>query len=98
MVLLKPDCLQRGLAGVVVGRIEARGFKMVAARMGRASMTEIERHYEGGKRGHLESLASYMSSGPVVAMVWQGQDVVKARRLTRKESLPPFTSPASVCM
>lgn len=75
IVLLKPDTVHRGLVGSITTRIEQRGYKIIAMKMIRASEDLLKEHY-----GHLASkpffpeIVSYMTSGPIVAMIveWDG--------------------------
>ncbi|CAM9992584.1 unnamed protein product, partial [Discosporangium mesarthrocarpum] len=78
---IKPDGVQRGLVGEVLSRFERKGWKLVALKMVLPERSLVERHYEEhvGK-GFFESLVSYICSGPVVAMVWEGHNVITGGR------------------
>lgn len=82
LVLMKPDAIQRGLMGTIVNRFERKGLKLAGVKMMRLDDALLRQHY-----GHLtdkpffSSLAQFMKSTPVVAMVWEGLEVVQAVRL-----------------
>jgi len=71
--MVKPDGVQRKLVGEVIGRLEKKGLQMVAMKMMQIEPELAARHY-GEHRGKpfYESLISFITSGPVVAMVWEG--------------------------
>jgi len=76
-VLLKPDAVQRGLVGEIVRRFEDRGLKLVAMKMLRVSRSLAESYYAEHKgKAFFEPLMAYISSGPVVAMVLEGDGSV----------------------
>ncbi|XP_004627946.1 nucleoside diphosphate kinase 3 isoform X1 [Octodon degus] len=78
---VKPDGVQRRLVGEIVRRFERKGFKLVALKLVQASEELLREHYADLRgRPFYGRLVKYMSSGPVVAMVWQGLDVVRASR------------------
>merc|ERR1739842_212821 len=80
-IAVKPDGVQRGLVGKIIQRFEDKGFKMTAMKMMTASKEHLENHYADLKgKGFFPGLIKYMGSGPVVAMVWQGQGAVKTGR------------------
>ena len=68
----------RGLVGKIIARFEERGYKLVALKQLTASKGHLEVHYQDLKeKPFFPGLIDYMASGPIVAMVWQGLDVVK---------------------
>ena len=75
LVLLKPDTVERGLVGEVLGRIEAKGLKIVALDMRTLDRDTLARHYEEhvGK-GFYDDLVTFMSRGPVLALVLEGPE------------------------
>uniref|UniRef100_A0A915Q0Y3 Nucleoside diphosphate kinase n=1 Tax=Setaria digitata TaxID=48799 RepID=A0A915Q0Y3_9BILA len=80
-ICIKPDAVQRGLIGKIIERFEQRGYKLVALKMVRATKPHLEVHYQELQgKPFFKNLVDYMSSGPVVAMVWEGLDVVKQGR------------------
>ncbi|XP_032316578.1 peroxisomal 2,4-dienoyl-CoA reductase isoform X4 [Camelus ferus] len=81
LVAVKPDGVQRRLVGDVIQRFERRGFKLVGMKMLQASESVLAEHYHDLQRKPFyPALISYMSSGPVVAMVWEGPNVVCTSR------------------
>lgn len=80
-VLVKPDGLQRGLIGEIIGRFERKGLKLVGLKM--VSMTDAqltEWYVEHKQKSFFGELKSFMGSQPVVAMVWEGIDTVTVVR------------------
>ncbi|NWI87463.1 NDKM protein, partial [Pitta sordida] len=81
LVLAKPDALQRRLLGNIIQRFERRGFKLVAMKLLQAEPGLVERHYrEQRNKPFYPALVAYMTSGPLVAMVWEGYNVVRGTR------------------
>uniref|UniRef100_A0A8C0QXT9 Nucleoside diphosphate kinase n=1 Tax=Canis lupus dingo TaxID=286419 RepID=A0A8C0QXT9_CANLU len=81
LVAVKPDGVQRRLVGDVIQRFERRGFKLVGMKMLQAPERVLAEHYHDLQRKPFyPSLISYMTSGPVVAMVWEGPNVVCSSR------------------
>ena len=81
LVLVKPDGVQRGLIGEIIGRLERRGLRLVAAKFIQVSQELAETHYAIHK-GKLfyNGLIKYITSAPVMAMVWEGPNAVVAIR------------------
>ncbi|XP_051059940.1 LOW QUALITY PROTEIN: nucleoside diphosphate kinase, mitochondrial-like [Phodopus roborovskii] len=80
-VAVKPDGVQRRLVGTVIERFERRGFKLVGMKMLQAPESILAEHYRDLQRKPFyPALISYVSSGPVVAMVWEGHNVVRISR------------------
>ena len=78
---IKPDGVQRGLVGEIVGRFERKGFKLVALKQLIPSKELAEQHYGVHKeRPFFGSLVGFITSGPVVAMVWEGDGVIASAR------------------
>ncbi|NXV31154.1 NDKM protein, partial [Rissa tridactyla] len=81
LVLVKPDAVQRRLVGDVIQRFERRGFKLVAMKLLQADQGLLDKHYQQlRQKPFYPALLTYMTSGPVVAMVWEGYNVVKSTR------------------
>jgi len=80
-VMIKPDGVQRNLVGEIISRFEKKGFKIAGLKMLQLDRAMAEKHYEEhiGKP-FFEALAAYITSGPVVAMVLEGKDVVSTAR------------------
>lgn len=82
VVLVKPDGLQRGLIGEVISRFERKGLKLVGLKMMQVDDMLLEAHYSHHKeKPFFKSLASFMKSSPLVAMVLEGLEAVEAVRL-----------------
>ena len=97
LVLVKPDGVQRGLMGEVVARLERRGLRMVAAKFLSVSQELAETHYAIHKgKGFYDSLISYITSAPVLAMVWEGPNAVNAVRQTMGSTRPTEAAPGTV--
>jgi nucleoside-diphosphate kinase len=83
LILIKPDGVQRGLMGEIIGRFERRGLKLAGMKFIQMSRELAERHYAVHKgRPFYADLVDYITSGPVVSMVWEGKDAIKAARNT----------------
>ncbi|XP_017283619.1 nucleoside diphosphate kinase 3 [Kryptolebias marmoratus] len=96
-VAVKPDGVQWRLVGEIVRRFERKGFKLVGLKLVQASEDLLREHYwDLRNRPFFSSLIRYMSSGPVVAMVWQGLDVVKTARKMLGETDPSDSLPGTV--
>ena len=83
LILVKPDGVQRGLMGEIIGRFERRGLKLVGMKFIQMSRELAERHYAVHVgRPFYEDLVNYITSGPVVAMAWEGKEAITAARNT----------------
>ena len=82
LILLKPDAVQRRLIGEIVSRFEKKGLRLVGMKYLQASQELAERHYavHAGKPFY-DSLLQFLTSGPTVALVWEGREAVAASRL-----------------
>jgi nucleoside-diphosphate kinase len=81
LVLLKPDCVQRFLAGEVISRFEKKGLKIVGIKMRQFETKLLEKHYEAHKeRPFYAGLVKFMSSGPAVAIAIEGKDAIEVVR------------------
>lgn len=97
LILVKPDGLHRGLAGEIISRFERRGLKLVAMKLIQMSDELASRHYgEHEGKSFYDGLVSYITSGPVVAMVWQGVSAVDAARATMGVTRPVEASPGTI--
>ena len=97
LVLVKPDGVQRGLIGEVISRLERRGLRLVAAKFIQVSKELAEKHYaiHLGKKFY-DGLIKYITSAPVMAMVWEGPNAVAAVRQTMGATRPTEASPGSL--
>ena len=97
LVLVKPDGVERGLIGEVTSRLERRGLRLVAARFMRVSKQLAETHYAVHKgKPFYEGLISYITSAPVMAMVWEGPNAVAAVRQTMGSTRPTEAAPGTL--
>lgn len=81
LVLIKPDALQRGLAGAIVARLEQSGLKLVAIRMLHLDKALAQDHYSVHKnKPFFDDLVNYITSAPIIAAVFQGEKVVAVSR------------------
>jgi nucleoside-diphosphate kinase len=97
LVLVKPDGVQRGLIGDVITRLERRGLRMVGAKFMQVSQNLAETHYAIHKgKPFYEGLIRYITSAPVMAMVWEGPNAVAAVRQTMGATRPTEAAPGSL--
>ena len=81
-IMLKPDCLKRGLMGEVIGRIEKKGYRIADCRMLRLDEAILREHYAHiADRPFFPEIVTYMTSGPVLAMIVEGENAVKGMRI-----------------
>lgn len=97
LVLVKPDGVQRGLIGEVIARLERRGLRLTAARFMQVSRELAETHYaiHQGKPFYA-GLIEYITSAPVMAMVWEGPNAVAAVRQTMGATRPTEAAPGTL--
>ncbi|XP_071389415.1 nucleoside diphosphate kinase 3 isoform X1 [Centroberyx affinis] len=96
-IAVKPDGVQRKLVGEIMRRFEKKGFKLVGLKLVQASEDLLREHYwHLSGKPFFSGLIHYMSSGPVVAMVWQGLDVVKIARKMLGETNPVDSLPGTI--
>lgn len=80
-LMVKPDGVQRGLIGEIVKRFEQKGFQLAAAKLIVMTREQAEFHYDQHKgKSFYEDLIRFITSGPVFAMVWQGEQVIALSR------------------
>jgi len=96
-VLIKPDAVQRGLIGEVIARLERRGLQLVGAKFMQVSRELAETHYSIHKdKPFFGGLIEYITSAPVMAMVWEGKNAVGAVRQTMGSTNPLEATPGSI--
>ncbi len=96
-VMLKPDTVQRGLAGEVLARFERKGLRVAALKLISVSQEQASRHYavhEG--KPFYEGLVQYIRSSPVVAMVLEGPDVITQVRALVGATRPNEAAPGTI--
>ncbi|MBV8084463.1 MAG: nucleoside-diphosphate kinase [Chloroflexi bacterium] len=97
LVLVKPDGVQRGLAGEVIGRFERRGLHLVGLKLLRMDRALAERHYaEHAGKAFFESLVTFITAAPVVAMVWEGPSAVSLVRTMMGATDPANAAPGTI--
>ncbi len=96
-VAIKPDGVQRGLVGEVISRLERRGLKLVAIRLMQVDEDLAGRHYaEHVDRPFFSSLVSFITSGPIVAMIWEANNAVALARQTMGSTNPGEAAPGTI--
>ncbi|RMJ27676.1 Nucleoside diphosphate kinase [Aspergillus sp. HF37] len=96
-IAIKPDGVQRGLVGPIISRFENRGFKLVAMKLSSPSKEHLETHYKDlSEKPFFKGLVAYMLSGPVLAMVWEGRDVVRTGRTILGATNPLASAPGTI--
>ena len=98
LILLKPDTVERGLVGEIVSRFERKGLSIAAMQLRQLDTSILERHYEEHKgKGFYNELVSFMSRGPVVAMVVEGpQDTWEIVRTMIGATNPTAAAPGTI--
>ena len=80
-VAIKPDAVQRGLIGEVISRLEKKGFTLIAMKFMQVSNELAEKHYGEHKgKPFFNGLVKFITSGPIVVMVWEGEDIINSVR------------------
>ena len=96
-IMLKPDAVQRGLMGEIIERFETRGFKLVGMKFMLASQDLLKTHYSDlSKKPFFPELIRYMTSGPVVPMVFEGLSAVKQGRTMLGATNPKDSAPGTI--
>ena len=81
LVLIKPDAIERGLAGTIITRLESQGLKLVALKMVHVDKALARRHYAVHRdKSFFNSLVDYISSAPIIAIIFEGQRAVEGIR------------------
>jgi len=97
LVLVKPDGVARGLVGEVIARIESKGYKISALRMLQADRALLEKHYAEHKgKPFFEPLVEFMMSGPIVAIVAEGNRVIEGFRSLAGVTDPTIAAPGTI--
>ncbi|XP_078438717.1 nucleoside diphosphate kinase 3-like [Wolffia australiana] len=96
-IAIKPDGVQRGLISEIISRFERKGFKLVAIKLVIPSKDFAEKHYHDLKeRPFFNGLCEFLSSGPVLAMVWEGEGVIKYGRKLIGATDPQKSEPGTI--
>jgi nucleoside-diphosphate kinase len=97
LVLVKPDGVARGLVGEVISRIESKGYKISQLRMLQADRALLEKHYaEHQGKPFFEPLVEFMMSGPIVALVAEGNRVIEGFRSLAGVTDPTVAAPGTI--
>jgi nucleoside-diphosphate kinase len=97
LVLVKPDAMQRGLAGEILSRLERRGLRIAGLKLLQVDRALAERHYaEHVGKPFYEGLVSYITSCPIVAAVFEGTGAVEAVRSTMGKTNPREAAPGTI--
>jgi nucleoside-diphosphate kinase len=97
LILVKPDAFARNLTGEILARFERKGLRIVAMRLLTMDPALAEQHYaEHVGKGFYEELVSFITSGPLVALVLEGQQAVTAARQVIGATNPLEASPGSI--
>lgn len=96
-LMIKPDGVERGLCGEIVARFEKRGLKLIAMKFMQIPKDVAENHYgeHKGKKFY-DSLISYITSGPVLAMVWEGENAISVCRGMMGKTNPQDSAPGTI--
>ena len=96
-LMIKPDGVQRGICGEIVSRFEKKGLKLVAMKLMVIPKEVAENHYgEHKERPFFPSLINYITSGPVLAMVWEGESAVSVCRNMMGKTNPKESAPGTI--
>ena len=96
-IMIKPDGVQRHLTGEIIHRFERKGFTLVGLKMMQVSRELAETHYGVHKeRPFFKGLVDFITSAPVIAMVWEGENVVSAARNLIGATNPTTADPGSI--
>ena len=97
LVIVKPDGVQRGLIGEIIGRLERRGLKLVALKLMQISPELAKTHYaEHVGKPFFEGLVSYITSSPVVTMAFEGKKAIETVRATVGATNPANAAPGTI--
>jgi nucleoside-diphosphate kinase len=94
---IKPDGVQRGLVGEIIRRFEAKGFTLVGLKFMMVSRELAEQHYDVHReKSFFTGLVEFITSGPIVAMVWEGEGIVAAARKMIGATNPLTAEPGTI--
>jgi len=96
-VMAKPDAVQRGLVGEIIDRLESRGLKLVGAKFMQIDEDLAHQHYgEHEDEPFFDDLVAFITSGPVMAMVWEGADATRQVRQMMGTTDPAEAQPGTI--
>jgi nucleoside-diphosphate kinase len=94
---IKPDGVQRGLAGEIIQRFEKKGFQLVGLKLMQVTRQQAETHYaEHSAKPFFGGLVDFLTSGPIVAMVWEGDNVIETARKMMGATHPKNADPGTI--
>ena len=97
LILLKPDAVQRGLTGAIIQRFEAKGFKIVGAKLMQISPELAAEHYAAHQgKPFYAPLVAFMTASPIIAMVLEGNDAVRVTRSMMGATFGPDADPGTI--
>ena len=97
LVLVKPDGVQRGLSGEIISRFENRGLKLVGLKLMQVTEQFAKQHYnEHTERPFFPGLVNFITSGPIIAMAWEGDNAISIVRQTMGTTNPVEASPGTI--
>ena len=97
LVIIKPDAIQRGLAGEIISRLEKKGLKIVGMKMLHMDRNLAQRHYAIHKgKAFFNDLLEFITSSPIIAIVFQGRNAVDIIRRTMGETDPAKASSGTI--
>ncbi|MCF6095342.1 nucleoside-diphosphate kinase [Microaerobacter geothermalis] len=96
-IMVKPDGVQRNLIGEIISRFEKKGFQLVGGKLMQVSRELAEKHYaEHKEKPFFGELVDFITSGPVFAMVWQGNNVISVARQMMGKTNPADAAPGTI--
>ena len=97
LVLIKPDAMERGLGGAIIGRLQGQGLKLLALKMLHMDETLAKRHYAIHKdKSFFDDLVQYITSTPIIASVFEGEDAIEVIRRTMGATNPKKAAAGTV--
>ncbi|KAL8141284.1 hypothetical protein V2J09_007305 [Rumex salicifolius] len=96
-IMIKPDGVQRGLVGEIISRFEKKGFSLKGMKLVKVERAFAEKHYADlSTKPFFNGLCDYIVSGPVVAMVWEGKNVISTGRKIIGATNPSDSAPGTI--
>jgi nucleoside-diphosphate kinase len=97
LLLIKPDAMERGLAGIIIGRLQGEGLNLIALRMLHMDKALAERHYAVHKeKPFFKGLVAYITSTPIIAAVFEGEGAVEKIRQLMGATDPAKAAPGTI--
>ncbi len=96
-IALKPDAVQRGYVGDIIARFERKGFKLIGLKLLQVTRAMAEEHYgEHREKPFFKGLVDFITSAPIVAMAWEGDNVVASARAMMGATNPKDSAPGTI--